>query len=66
MKLIPDFKKRFFNIIMLELITVSLFIIIITAIRFINADLFNELKAVYEKYMLVETDISLVLGGEEN
>lgn len=65
MKEISDFKKRFFNIIILELITVSLFIITVTAIRFISPDLFGELKAIYEKYVLVETDISLVLGGED-
>ena len=59
-----NYLKKFSYIIILELVILTIFIMTITAIRFINADLFGELKAIYEKYVLVETDISLVLGGE--
>ena len=65
MKNIPDYPKKFLNIIILELVTLSILIITVTAIRFISPELFSDIKAVYEKYVLVETDISLVLGGED-
>lgn len=64
-KLDSDFFKGFFNILVLELVTLSLFIIIVTAIRFISPDFFEELKEIFEEYVLVNTDVSLVLGGEK-
>ena len=65
MQPISAFKKRFLNIIILQFITLSVIVLTLTAIRFINNQLFLEIKAVYEKYLLSETKISLVLGGEE-
>lgn len=65
MQPISAFKKRFLNIIILQFITLSVIVLTLTAIRFINNQLFLEVKAVYEKYLLSETKISLVLGGEE-
>ena len=64
-KLDSDFFKGFFNILVLELVTLSLFIIIVTAIRFISPDFFEALKEIFEEYVLVNTDVSLVLGGEK-
>ena len=65
MKALSNFQKRFLNLILLEIITLSIVFLTLTAIRFINNELFLEIKAVYEKYLLSETKISLVLGGEE-
>ncbi len=62
----PNLLKGLINIIILEASTLVLLIIAVTVIRFAMPSLFSELKAVYEKYVLVETDISLVLGGEED
>ena len=58
--------KSFVNIIILQFVFLTVFIISITAIRFISGDFFKELKAVYEEYVLVDTDVSLVIGGEKD
>lgn len=65
MKINSAYFKRFLNIVFLELSTLIFLIILLTTLRFFTPNLFSELKAVYEKYLLVETDISLVLGGED-
>ena len=66
MKINQEYIKRFSNIVILELVTLSFLIIVLTVLRFFTPKLFGELKEVYKEYVLVETDISLVLGGEEN
>lgn len=58
--------KSFVNIIILQFVFLTVFIISITVIRFISGDFFKELKAVYEEYVLVDTDVSLVIGGEKD
>lgn len=65
-KLNLDFFKRYTNILLLELIVLSLFIIGITVVRFASPDFFNQLKAIYEENALTNTDVSLVLGGEDS
>ena len=65
MKITKDYLKRLFSIFLLEAVTLCLLIIALTLLRFATPDLFSELQSIYEKYALVETDISLVLGGED-
>lgn len=59
-----SFIKRVSGLIFIQLIFITVIILVITAVRFIFPDDYQNLKNIYSSYALYDTDISLVYDGE--